>query len=62
MSNRVVTCGCAVIELDHKPGEPTIFDKGYETIKQLFRSKPVSSETKAATREHSHFASHPIHA
>ena len=34
--NRTVVCGCAVMDLSHKPGEPTDYDRAYEAVKRLF--------------------------
>ena len=37
-SQRTVICGCAVMNLDHKPGEPTDYDRAYNAVKRLFAS------------------------
>ncbi len=62
MSKRVVTCGCAVVHLDHEPGEPTIFDKGYEIIRHPFSSKPSINKVSRNTSKQSRYSLRHSHA
>ncbi|MBQ9068513.1 MAG: hypothetical protein IJ131_05535 [Eggerthellaceae bacterium] len=41
--NRVFTCGASAISLDHKPGEPTIFDKVARAFKGTNKEGQQSS-------------------